>query len=134
MYARLTHWLSLSTLSVTLAACSFGLSSKGCSDVGFMSGVGVSAPPSIAIVDFCIDDVCNSSRNDVMPNNTIAVPDEPAEYAYRLVVARDGGEPETLVGTVTTKEYRGNGPGCDPLTANAILAVSESGEIEISYP
>ena len=37
-------------------------------------------------------------------------------------------------GVVETEEHRVNGPGCDPVTANATLLLDETGVVTIRYP
>lgn len=39
-----------------------------------------------------------------------------------------------LNGVVETEEYRVNGPGCDPVTANATLQLDDPGVVTVRIP
>lgn len=116
---------------VAVSACTLG--STSCTLGGYESRVRLESSDSIQITQFCVEDVCLPGPGDLVG---IAVPvgEEPAEYEYRLAFTDDMGQARMVEGTVSTKEYRVNGPSCDPVTANATLTVRDGGEIEVSHP
>ncbi len=117
---------------MAFSACTFG--SQACTLAGSRSTVDSLGLGSVEITELCVDDACRS-RNPGDPLE-IAVPisDEPADHAYRLTFINDDGQARTVEGTVKTEEFRANGPGCEPVTANATLTVDDNGDVEVSHP
>ncbi|MEM7285957.1 MAG: hypothetical protein AAF480_06360 [Actinomycetota bacterium] len=109
---------------IVLASC--GDAPRDCNAEGSASSVSVEVGPSVDIVRLCIDDVCD-------PSNEVFVPDEPDTYGYELTVVIDGDE-RIIGGEVETREFRVNGPGCDPVTANAVLRVSADRSVTVEEP
>ena len=60
--------------------------------------------------------------------------DEPAEYTFRVRMVMPDGTDITQEGTVRTTKFRGNGAGCDPVTANAVLHVDDDGNVTAADP
>ncbi len=64
----------------------------------------------------------------------VSLQDEPAEYTYRVRMAKPDGTDITQEGTVRTTKFRGNGAGCDPVTANGVLHVNDDGKVTLGKP
>lgn len=125
--------IALFVVSAAVPACTFG--PTDCTLLGYQSAVRAVGAGSVEIIDFCINDVCLSSHpSDFSPESAVPVADDPAEYTYRLTFSSDTAEEMMIDGTVETEEYRANGPGCDPVTANATLTVDDNGDVEVSHP
>lgn len=100
--------------------------------VGNRPETGLSQPK---VTEFCIDDSCLPRAPDgFVAAGEIPVADEPGEHSYRIVFAGGARQPRTIEGTVATKEYIVNGPGCGPVTANATLTVHPDGGVDASHP
>ena len=92
--------------------------------------VRVSLPDATWVVtELCVDDVCVTA--DVV-GSQMYVPvssDSPSSYPYRLALTTPDGRDLQFSGTVKTERYRVNGPGCEPVTANAVLKVGADGQL-----
>ncbi len=116
--------------SLGLGACS-----QDCNSAGFASGFSISLPSrSWGLAEFCIDE--ESLPPASLPNGDgfIEVGDEPAEYDFRVRLVKPDGTEVTQEGTVRTVPFRGNGKGCEPLTANAVVMVNEDGTATAHKP
>lgn len=121
----------VAVMAVVAGACG----SQDCASVGYQSGVQLQVPTRLwSIAEFCIDDQCLPSDASLDGAGFIDVKDEPARYTFRLRVVNPDGQEVVREGTVETKPYRGNGSGCDPLTANAVVRVGEDGDVTIGSP
>lgn len=117
-------------LALAVGACG----SKDCSSVGYQSGVGIQVPTRLwGVAEFCVDDRCLGA-DEGSQEGIILVGDKPAEYSFHLRVVNPDGQEIVREGTVATKPYRGNGSGCDPLTANAVVRVGEDGVVTVGSP
>ena len=118
---------------ISLTGC--GGRSQDCTAVGFTSYVGVALPSTgWSVREFCVDDECQDAVTLSQGNAFRHVDDEPREYDVRLTVADPDGRSFTMNQPVGTQPYRVNGPGCDPLTANALITVSPDGAFDVGPP
>lgn len=117
--------------SIAVGACG----SQDCSSVGYQSGVSITLPTrQWVLAEFCVDTLCLPPEALRGADGFIAVQDKPAEYSWRVRVVMPDGAEVAHEGTVRTTSFRGNGAGCDPLTANAVLTVKADGEVTATKP
>ena len=109
--------------------------------MGMSSGVVFEFPVDWVLDEMCVDGSCqmpidSSQRTppDATPLLSWQMDDDPASYTYRLSATTPDGSPVVREGVVETKEYRVNGLGCDPVTANATLVLDDTGGVTIRYP
>ncbi len=131
MMTRKWWLLRASALFVLLGSCGTA-ADRGCTLIGFSSGIRLDVSVLAEVSEFCVGDVCQTPSSEFpfieLPN------DEPATHEYRIVVSFGGGPEEVLEGEVETKEYFANGEGCDPQTANATIELDSSGAVSIRHP
>jgi hypothetical protein len=121
-------------LAIALLVATASCGTKGCDLIGQESGVGLQVPNSEwNIVELCVDDTCVTGRPRD-PGVVVAVDDEPGEHRYRFSVLAPSGATVQDEGRLRTEEYRVNGPGCPPVTANATIAISDSGDVSVTHP
>ena len=108
--------------------------------MGMQSGVVFKFPVDWVVDEMCVDGVCQTPIDssqwvppDVPPLLSWQMDDDPASYTYLLNATQPDGSPVVREGVVETNEYRVNGPGCDPVTANATLVLDDTGGVTIRY-
>jgi len=119
-----------------LGACS---SFQDCTAIGMDSAISVDVPVGWVVNELCIDGACQTPiepSQQSMPDETPPwqIDDDPASYSYRLSVTAPDGSSVVREGVVATEEYRVNGPGCDPVTANATLVLDDAGVVTVRHP
>ena len=109
--------------------------------MGGTSGVVLEFPVGWVVDEMCIDGACQTPidpSEQVPPDETLRlswqIDDDPASYAYRLSATSPDGSTVFREGVVETNEHRVNGPGCDPVTANATLVLDDTGVVTVRYP
>lgn len=125
--------VSISVMLSAVALCTFsGCSGHDCHEMGALSNVRIEVPEGWSVNQFCVDAACLGAAA-VVPNG-VAVDDKPGTHLYRLTVGAPDGSETKREGNVDTEKYRVNGPGCDPVTANATLVVAADGTITVEHP
>ena len=122
-------------VGAVLATLTAGACTRDCSSVGYQSGVSIKLPTQEwGLAEFCVGTQCLPPLALLNHEGFVSLQDELAEYTYRVRMVKPDGLEITQEGTVRTTEFRGNGAGCDPLTANAILDVDEAGKVTVGDP
>lgn len=88
----------------------------------------------MGLAEFCVGTQCLPPVALLNHDGFVSLQDEPAEYTYRVRMVKPDGTEITQEGTVRTTKFRGNGAGCDPVTANATLQVDEAGQVTVEDP
>jgi hypothetical protein len=109
--------------------------------MGSTSRIDFEFPAGWMVDEMCINGEC---QNPIDPSQRVPpqetprlswkVDDDPASYTYRLNATSPDGSPVVREGVVETEEFRANGPGCDPVTANATLLLDDTGVVTIRHP
>ena len=116
-----------------LAASACG--AKDCSSVGYQSGVSITLPTQEwVLAEFCVGTQCLPPEALLNHDGFVSLQDEPAEYTYRVRMVKPDVTEIAQEGTVRTTKFRGNGAGCDPVTANAVLHVDDDGKVTLGSP
>lgn len=105
------------------------------------SGIGIEVPIGWIVDELCIDGACHTPMDPSRPTPPDEPPpppwqigDDPDSYTYRLSITLPDGTSIVREGVVETEEYRVNGPGCDPVTANATLLLDDTGVVTVRNP
>ena len=106
--------------------------------MGMSSVIGIEVPVGWVVDELCIDGACQTPidpSQPTPPDETSPPPwqidDDPDSYTYRLSTTSPDGTSTVREGVVETEEYRVNGPGCDPVTANATLILDDTGVVTV---
>lgn len=127
----ITRRTAVGAFAIIMAGCT---GSRSCTVIGSTSHVGFALPArDWTLTEFCVDEEC-LAPSELHAGSLIRVDDEPADYEYRLVAIDPSGETVRHSGEVRTKPFRVNGPGCGPLTANAVLVVRDDGSVTVRHP
>ena len=125
--------VSISVMLGAVALCAFGgCAGHECQKMGAVSNVHIELPEGWSVNQFCVDAACLGA--DVLVPNGVTVDDKPGTHMYRFTVVAPDGSETKREGNVDTEKYRVNGPGCDPLTANATLVVAADGTVTAEHP
>jgi hypothetical protein len=125
-------------LAASLGAC---VTQRDCDAVGMSSTIGIEVPVGWVVDELCIDGACQTPIDPSQPTPPDETPpppwqidDDPDSYTYRLSTTSPDGTSIVREGVVETEEYRVNGPGCDPVTANATLLLDDTGVVTVRNP
>jgi hypothetical protein len=105
------------------------------------SSIGIDVPVGWVVDELCIDGACRKPIDPSQPTPPDETPpppwqidDDPASYINRLSATSPDGTSIVREGVVDTEEHRVNGPGCDPVTANATLQLDDAGVVTVHNP
>lgn len=117
---------------MVMAAGSFGTTGCGstnCLATSIDSFVKVELPSDgWAVERFCLDDDCSAL---VGPTAVLSVDSAPTTYDLRLDLIGPNGATFEVATPAETFEYRVNGAGCEPQTANAVIVVADDGSVSV---
>ena len=111
-----------------LGACG----SEDCTTIGATSEVQFDAPTGWTFAKVCLNTDCLTDQGAQV--SIPALTDKARDYQYKYTVVDADGVSHDGRGNLVTQQFRINGKGCGPVTANAIVTIGEDATSTVGYP
>lgn len=113
---------------VLLGACS----STDCKTAGATSEVQFVLPDGWSFAKVCLNTNCLTDQSGDV--RIPALTDKARDYQYKYTVVDAEGVSHDGRGNLVTQQFRINGKGCGPVTANAIVTIADDASSTVGYP